>query len=148
MNGPSPTSALRPLYLELRISIGRVLIIVAAASVSPGRVPSGPPIFHVLASHWTGKKKPGCYARLVMAGRAPAHDNAKSHGTRPKAQPQILGVIKIREHLGASGYLCRMLAFTLKSRRPGNICGEGACINRKRRTKPVEESGSMWLLAK
>ena len=48
---------------------------------------------------------------------------------------------------GGSAYLCRMLAFTLKSRRPGNICGEGACINRKRRTKPAEESGSMWLLA-
>jgi hypothetical protein len=24
---------------------------------------------------------------------------------------------------------------------------EGACVNRKRRTKPAEESGSMWLLA-
>ena len=29
---------------------------------------------------------------------------------------------------------------------PGNICGEGACINQKRRSKLAEESGSMWLL--
>ena len=29
----------------------------------------------------------------------------------------------------------------------GNICGKGARINRKRGTKPAEESGSMWLSA-
>ena len=32
----------------------------------------------------------------------------------------------------------RVLAFALNSGRPGNICGEGACIDRKRRTKPAE----------
>ena len=46
-----------------------------------------------------------------------------------------------------SACLCRMVAFTLNNGCPGSICGEGACINRKRRTKLAEESGSMRLLA-
>jgi hypothetical protein len=50
-------------------------------------------------------------------------------------------------HLGLPARLCRMVAFTLNTGCPGNISGEGAWINRKRRTKPVEESGSMRLLA-
>jgi hypothetical protein len=49
MNGPSPTSALRPLYLELRISIGRVFWNRLNVQFV-GRAANVPPIHTVLGA--------------------------------------------------------------------------------------------------
>jgi hypothetical protein len=54
----------------------------------------------------------------------------------------------IRGYLGASAYLCRMLAFTHTELWSSAEYLRGvACINRKRGAKPAEESASMGLLA-
>jgi len=50
-------------------------------------------------------------------------------------------------YLGASAYLCRMLAFTHRTLVVRGISAGVACINRKRGAKLAEESASMGLLA-